>query len=599
MRRWVTVVVVVVVAAIALAAGFDALRGETSEPAAQDEAERPSVSTSPEPEAPSSESEPAGTLYFTNGSCELQAIELPGRTPTEAPGWDECSFVLSPDGRRVAGAGAGWDPRSDPLIGRLFQSEDGRIQVATYRGPEGEPFAGTAPAWRPDGTLTYFADRAVRTWPDGDVVLSQRDLVRALRRIIGARFDRLRVRQAAWLDGRRLAAILSAVGPRSRMDMLAIYDRTELGPFTMDGAGGLSDLRVSPGGRYVTAKSTGGREAPGGFVMLEWGQGERTTPRIEGYRAVAWSPDDRWMAIAADDGVFLFQPGVAWLPGPELDIDAQDLDWRGGPGARDLADADEAREWLDGLATGRLFVTEPGCTLRALQLPELTWAERPPGLPNPCRFTLDEKDVVLPEGQVPQPGGDLIAACRVTAVEVFNEQRLPIGYPGCAPAWKGDGTLTFIRSGGLFHVVEDRAPRRVISRAKVTEILGRPSALQEIAWVDDERFWAVVRSGANSILALMTADRLVFSPSFTSRTIEGLQVSSSGMVAARSAEGVVLFDSGGRRALTFPNGRAVVWEPGELIAAVATPTEILFVAPISREVVSVPLAVSDLEWVIP
>jgi hypothetical protein len=605
MRRWVTVLVVVVVAAIALAAGFDALRGEpTPEPSAQDG--RPSVSTSPEPEASSAESEPAGTLYFTNESCELQAIELPGRTPTEAPGWNECRFVLSPDGRQAAGAGAGWDPRSDPLIGRIFQSEDGRIQVATNRGPEGEPLAGTAPAWRPDGTLTYFADGAVRMWPDGDVVLSQRDLVRALRGPfpeLDPRHNRLRVREAAWLDNRRLAAIFSAQGPDlgeiaggNSSDMLAIYDGTELDQFTFDGAGGLSDLRVSPGGRYAAAKSTGGRDAPGGFVLIEAGR-ELNTPRIVGYRALAWSPDDQWMAIAADDGVFVYRPGVPGAPELELDIDARDLTWRGAPGPPTLTDADEAREWLGGLATGRLFVTLPGCRLRALRLPDLVWEEEP-DVPAPCRFTLDAGGNALAERISAADGDALTASCQGQDLYVFQNEGFRANLPNaCGPAWMGDGTLTFIRDGGLWRGVEDA--QRLLSREQVTEILGRPSTLEEVAWVDDERFWAVVRSGGSSLLALMTTDRLVFSPSFTSGTIEGLRVSSSGMVAARADEGVVIFDSGGRRALTFPNGRAVAWEPGELIAAVATPTEILFVAPISREVVSVPLAVSDLEWVIP
>ena len=63
------------------------------------------------------------------------------------------------------------------------------------------------------------------------------------------------------------------------------------------------------------------------------------------------------------------------------------------------------------------------------------------------------------------------------------------------------------------------------------------------------------------------------------------------MVAAQSDQGVVVFDSGGRRAMTFPNGNAVSWAPGELIAAIATPNEVLFVAPVSREVVSLPLPV--------
>jgi hypothetical protein len=233
--------------------------------------------------------------------------------------------------------------------------------------------------------------------------------------------------------------------------------------------------------------------------------------------------------------------------------------------------------------------------LRALLLPDLEWAEQPPGLPNPCRFALNGADDVLAENAFAQPGGGQVAVCHDESVNVLDAGGFVVGYDNaCAPAWTPEGQLTFVRDGGLF-----QGERRLLSRSELGELLGRPSALQEVAWVDDERFWAVARSGAGSILALMTTDRLVFSPSFTSGTIEGLRVSSSGMVAASSDEGVVMFDSGGRRALTFPNGTAVAWQPGELIAAVATPTEVLFVAPVSREVVSLPLAVSDLEWVIP
>jgi hypothetical protein len=154
--------------------------------------------------------------------------------------------------------------------------------------------------------------------------------------------------------------------------------------------------------------------------------------------------------------------------------------------------------------------------------------------------------------------------------------------------------LTFIRNGGLFEPT-----RRLLSRDAVSRMLGRPSALEEVAWVDDERFWAVVRSGESATVALLTTDRLVSSPSFTTQTIEGLRVSASGMVAARTDQGIVFVDTGGRRALTFRNGQAVAWAPGEQIAAVATPNEVLFVAPLSSEVVTVPLAVRDLEWVVP
>jgi hypothetical protein len=138
-----------------------------------------------------------------------------------------------------------------------------------------------------------------------------------------------------------------------------------------------------------------------------------------------------------------------------------------------------------------------------------------------------------------------------------------------------------------------------MSRGQLGELLGRPSALEEVAWVRNDQLWAAVRSGDSATLALLTRGQLAMSPSFTTRMIERLRVSSTGIVAAETDRGVVFFDNGGRRALTFPNGRAVTWALDEVIAAVATPQAVLLVAPISGEVVSLPLAVRDLEWVVP
>jgi hypothetical protein len=603
MRRRVSVLVVVVVAAIALAAGVDALLDDgSSEAGSEPQPEPPSVSTTQAGGATNDvplSDELGGVLYYTNASCELQAIELPRQTPVEAPNWDECRFVLSPNGVRVSGAGSGWDRSADPVVGRVFELENGTIQVSTDRGPDGEPFGGTAPAWRPDGTLTYFADGAYRAWPDGDVVLSQRHLIRAMRTSpipqLRRRFERFSMREATWLDDRRLAAILSGDGEDGREDMLAIYAGKRLLESHFDRPGGFTDLRVSPTGRYIAAKDSSGR-----LVLIQPGRGEVSSPGIVGYRAIAWSPDDQWAAAAGEGGLFIFRPGSLGPPEFELEVEANDLAWRGEPGAPALVEVDEeARDWLGGVgATGRLFVTqgEPSsCRLRALQLPDLVWAERPPGLPNPCRFTLEEDDEVIPENVVPQRGGGQVAVCQPRAVDVFDGEDFVASHPGgCAPAWLPDGRLTFIRDGGLF-----QGERRLLSARRLGELMGRPSSLEEVAWVDDARFWAVVRSGESAVVALLTTDRLLSSPSFTTQMIEGLRVSATGMVAARTDQGVVFFDSGGRRALTFPNGQAVTWAPGELIAAVATPNEILFAAPVSGEIVTVPLAVRDLEWVVP
>jgi hypothetical protein len=598
MRRGGTVLVVVVVAAIALAAGLDALRGEPeTAPVVETE-------TGPEPPASSTSTTPApaeapglgGVLYYTDESCELQAVELPGQRPAEAPNWDECEFVLSPDARRVAGAGSGWDPHSDPRLGRLYEHQEGLIQVSTNRGPEGAPFEGTAPAWRPDGTLTYFANGAVRSWPGGEVVFSQRELQRAVESspdpTLRGRFDRYSLREAVWLGDTRLAAVMTARGEDQVQDLLAVFAARRLLAGHLAPPESLAGLRGSPAGRYVAAAEGGA------LVLLGSEGGEVPGLPVEGYRAIAWSPDDEWAAVATDAGVSLFRPGAPGPPSLELARDARDLAWRGEPGPSALARADEVRDWLGGVgASGRLFVTLPGCTIRALRLPDVAWEEEP-NARAPCSFTLDASGSVLRGAVSAAPDDELTAVCDEGGLNVFQD----LGFRtrlrnACGPAWMGDGTLTFIRNGGLWRGIEDA--QVLVSREQVGEIFGRPAALEEVAWLDDRRFWAVVRSGESAIVALMTRNRLVFSPSFTARRIEGLQVSSTGMVAARTDRGVVIYDSGGRRALTFPDGQAVAWAPGELLAAVATPGEILFVAPVTREVELLPLAVRDLDWVVP
>jgi hypothetical protein len=599
MARRGTWLVVGALAAIALVAAVDALRDE---PAAGPRSAPGTTSDATTTEAVPAEAEPAafgGFLYYTDESCELRAVQLPTLDAADAPNWDGCRFVLSPDGTRVSGAGSGWDPHSDPRIGRLFQSTDGSIQVSSNLGPEGEPIRGTAPAWRPSGSLTYVAGRELRAWPGGETVLSQNDLAAAVRAHPGVpdsgRVREVSVDDAAWLDDERLAVALSVPVEAAVEHAVAVFEGRRLAWVDFAGPRPLFDLHVSARGRFfaVLEGST--------YAMFDSRRGRVQTPAALGpeLHALTWSPDEQWAAAAAETHVYVFRPGELQARVRRLPIVASDLAWRGRAEPPPLTDAVEARAWLgDVRATGRLFVTEPGCRLRALSLPELLWEDEPDGEPTPCRFALDAAGGAVAEEISVAPGGQLRATCRDGRLAVFGSQgRTADIRDACAPAWMPDGTLTFVRAGELWRGTVD--PRRLITRAELRSMFGREAALEEVAWFDDQRVWAVVRVGSSDSIALMTVSRLVFSPTFTATRIEGLRVSSTGMVAARTDRGIVFFDSGGRRALSFPGAKAVTWAPGDLVAAVATPRQILLVAPVSREVVPLPLAVEDLEWVVP
>jgi hypothetical protein len=602
MARRSTWLVVAALVVIALAAAYDALRDEVPpRPAAAPATTSAATATgqaAPE-EAATSPAEFGGVLYYTDGACELQAIGLPTREAEEAPNWDDCRFVLSPDGDRVSGAGSGWDPYSDPRIGRLFQSADGSIQVSSNLGPEGEPIRGAAPSWRPSGRLTYVSRGALREWPDGETVLSQNDLAVAVRAHPdvpdSGRVRGVDVEETAWLDEHRLVATLSVPVEDSVEHLVAVFEGRRLQWVEFAGSAALFDLRVSSGGRFFAVM------AGSSFLLLDSERGRVPLPTLVGpeVHALTWSPDEQWVAAAAGSHVYVFRPGSdEWTA--RLNIVANDLAWRGSAAPPEIAEAGEARDWLGGLqVSGRLFVTEPGCRLRALRTPELLWEEEPDGVESPCRFTLDGVDTPLAEEVSVAPDGGLRATCRDGRLTVFGAQgHVADVREACAPAWMPDGTLTFLRDGELWRGL--REPRRVISRRALRRMFGSEASLEEVAWLDDERVWAVVRMGPDRVgIAAMTPERLVYSPTFTATRIENLVVSASGMVAANTDRGVVFFDQGGRRALSFFGAKAVAWAPGTLIAAVAAQREILFVAPISREVVALPLAVEDLEWVVP
>ena len=98
-----------------------------------------------------------------------------------------------------------------------------------------------------------------------------------------------------------------------------------------------------------------------------------------------------------------------------------------------LADAEDARGWLGPTgASGRLVVTIPeenGCTLHALQIPDLTWAEQPSGVrqPLPLHARAERRDLPRERSSASREE-TRVAVCR-TSVDVLEDgerlRRLP------------------------------------------------------------------------------------------------------------------------------------------------------------------------------
>lgn len=324
--------VVAAVAAVGIAAVVDALPTERS----SNEAPPTTTLLENRPRPPET-FEAKGVLYYTDDLCRLRAMGLPSFTPVAALEWDECGFSLSPDGAAVMGSGVVWHRQGDLRAAGI----GGLVYVVLEPSGAEYRFTGTAPAFRPDGKLTFIRDGAVveaipgcgrgapGTWCEA-MLMTRGDLVGALE----ARpevVDAAAPKALAWLTETRLIAALSFDGRRD--EMIAVYEGKTL-IRTISGFGGrVAELLVSPGRSYAAARL----ERPSGFVLID-ADGEpfileeiqrdfSGRPPFTGGRALAWSPDDAWTVIARRETIVFFRMGPERPDVVHVPLVARDLAW--------------------------------------------------------------------------------------------------------------------------------------------------------------------------------------------------------------------------------------------------------------------------------
>jgi WD40-like Beta Propeller Repeat len=228
-----------------------------------------------------------GTLLVTTTGCRLAEVPLPRLAPMRDRDVRACSPAVSP--RRPAQSG--WSIWRRPELLVAYCSGRG-IDVAAPGGPTVRFVRGCAPAWRPDGTLTYVRRGEATHFPRAgraEVVLGRYELTRDFP---GER--RASVLELAWATDERAYAVLD-LDPGNRR-VLAVYQRGRLA----------ATRRVPPGARGLEVAANG-RNAllvdpllvvPGGGAPLSLGG------RAEGG---SWSPDGRWVALARGDRVDLVE----------------------------------------------------------------------------------------------------------------------------------------------------------------------------------------------------------------------------------------------------------------------------------------------------
>jgi len=312
-RRIPTALAVGLVAAIGVAALVDGLRSGGPVPA---------TATEPEPDlarqvAALREAGALGLLVVSRPGCRVELLAMPdlARTPLElCAELDASGRLVSLDGRLPS-----------PADNLSFAScvEEG---VLVERGDLTFQLPGCAPAWRPDGMLSVVAGGEL--W--GVRLPDTRPRLLLSREELGRLFDprlppddrrSLEVREVVWSSDTHLVTILRRDSePRYLVATLRPSEVLRWHCCFED----LRRVRLSPGGMFVDVASEEG-------ALVYRATGEPFPLGLEGGRpaeAVAWSPADRFLAVARAGSVTIFEPdGSGLAPIARLPIEAADLRW--------------------------------------------------------------------------------------------------------------------------------------------------------------------------------------------------------------------------------------------------------------------------------
>jgi hypothetical protein len=286
----------------------------------------------------------SGLLFLTDETCRLRVLLLPAAgwlSDTSAPP-ESCEFSVAPDGREVRfGANVAWSP-SGRLSARCLS---GGVRIFSRAREVLERLPGLcAPAWRPDGTLT--AARGARLVEHSlfcgagpraceRTLLAEGDLFAALRGG-STPFRPLyapEIRQAVWLGDTRVALVIrTRVRDQgdSRFDLLAVYEGRRLVAEPVVNVH-FDELAASPSRRYMAIHGSAFR---GLFFLDRDGRVLARNPVASGHHA-AWSPDERWTAVATGGSTYLFRTrdldrfaSVNRPPAIRIPVYAADVDWR-------------------------------------------------------------------------------------------------------------------------------------------------------------------------------------------------------------------------------------------------------------------------------
>ena len=229
--------------------------------------------------------EPHGLLAVAGSDCSVAAVMLPGSIRLEPRRPGNCNgAVWSADHTLTASCTGG---------------------VTTIAGPDAGVIRlrGCAPAWRPDGAVSIIDDgdlHIARRRGRPQLHLARAELAGSLAAELqgGRKYELVEV---AWHGTAAFAGIVA--GPKAGQRAVILYAPEGVTAVFPEFGHEVAAIRVSPLGNMVAFRRD--RE----IVVLDPAGGEVPIPAVESARAIAWSEDEQWVALATSDETVIARTG--------------------------------------------------------------------------------------------------------------------------------------------------------------------------------------------------------------------------------------------------------------------------------------------------
>jgi hypothetical protein len=246
-----------------------------------------------------------GVLYLTDANCRRFLLRLPSLawTPQGLPG------PVCPD-TTVVDERFGFEANQVDADIIEVRSEDWSLR-----------FEGTAPAFGPEGRLTFIRAGRLFEWTVSCPPAAERVVFRGFRALARCpqpvRGAPQHLQELVWLTGTSFAAV---AGPEQAASLIVVRHGVTTRIFNAVGAR-IGALSASPHGRYVAAR------VDESLVLFDLHRRGALVGGT-GARAISWSPDERFWAVAEESSIAIFRAQQPRTAAVSLPLSAVDVDWR-------------------------------------------------------------------------------------------------------------------------------------------------------------------------------------------------------------------------------------------------------------------------------